>query len=55
MFKQDQTSEIIGFLNSVIELKKVNDFQVMYNEALIELRSRSPILAILYEYYYDFR
>lgn len=55
MFKQDKTSEIIDFLNSLIGLSKINDFQNLYNEALIELYKRTPILATLYQYYYEFR
>lgn len=55
MFKQDNTSEIIDFLNSIIKQCKINDFQNLYDEAVIELYKRSPILATLYQYYYEFR
>lgn len=54
MFRDENTSEIIGFLNSIIKNNKVNDYQTLYDEALVELKNRSPILSILYAYYKNF-
>lgn len=55
MFKDETTSEIIGFLNSIISSGKADDFQNLYQEALHELKQRCPMLGTLYTYYNEFK
>lgn len=54
MFKDTDTSEILAFLNSVIQIHKVSQLQNLYNDAVQELKLRSQILGNLYTYYGEF-
>lgn len=50
MFSNYETSEILGFMNSLIRMNEVENFQHLYNCAKQEIETRSPLLATLYDY-----
>lgn len=55
MFDKFETSELLSFLNSILRLGKVKEFEFFYNDALDELRRRNPVMAKLYVYKTSFK